>query len=55
MFAVIGFILFVTGIILNLVGKHTDWIIWLVLFGGALACAELIWSWHRGGYYRRAA
>jgi hypothetical protein len=53
--AVLGFILFAIGIILNLVGKHTDWIIWLVLVGGALVCAEVAWGWRRSGYYRRGA
>jgi hypothetical protein len=55
MLAVIGFILFAVGIILKLVDKHLDWIIWLVLIGGALACAEMVWGWHRGGYYRGRA
>jgi hypothetical protein len=55
MLAVIGFILAIIGIILKLVDKHGDWIIWLLLIGLALACAELVWGWHRGGYYRRGA
>jgi hypothetical protein len=54
MLAVIGFILYVIGIILKLVDKHPDWIIWLILVGGALVAADVIWGWHRGGYYHRS-
>ena len=53
MLAVLGFILAVIGIILKLVDKHPDWIVWLLLIGLALVCAEVAWGWHRSGYYGR--
>ena len=53
MLAVLGFVLAVVGMILKLVDKHGNWIIWLLLVGLALVCAEVAWGWHRGGYYRR--
>jgi hypothetical protein len=55
MLAVLGFILAVIGIILKLVDKHGDWIIWLLLIGLALVCAEVAWGWKRSGYYGRRA
>ena len=39
--------------ILKLVDKHGNWIIWLLLTGLALVAAEVAWGWHRSGYYRR--
>jgi hypothetical protein len=52
--AVLGFVLAVVGIILKLVGKHGNWIDWLLLISVALVAAEVAWGWHRGGYYRRS-
>ena len=51
--AVLGFVLAVVGMILKLVDKHGNWIIWLLLIGLALVCAEVAWGWHRSGMYRR--
>jgi len=51
--AVLGFVLAVVGMILKLVDKHGNWIIWLLLVGLALVCAEVAWGWHRSGMYRR--
>jgi hypothetical protein len=53
MLAIIAFILFAVAGILKLVGKHADWILWLVIVGGALVSAEVAWVWNRGGRYRR--
>ena len=53
MLAVLGFFLAVAGMILKLVDKHGNWIIWLLLIGLALVCAEVAWGWHRSGMYRR--
>jgi len=30
-----------------------DWIIWLLLIGLALVCAEVAWGWNRSGRYGR--
>jgi len=55
MIAVIGLILYVIAGILELVNKHLNWVIWLIIIGGALVAIDVIWNWHRAGagYYRR--
>lgn len=54
MLAILGFVLYVIAIILKLVDKHPDWILWLLLVGGALVAAEVAWGWGRAGHsYRR--
>jgi hypothetical protein len=55
MLAVLGFVLFVIAAILKLVDKYPNSILWLVIVGGALVCAEVAWGWHRSGYYRGRA
>ena len=52
--AVLAVVLAVIAAILNLVGKHQDWIIWLLIAAVILVGAEVAWGWHRAGYYRRA-
>lgn len=56
MLAVLGFVLAVIAAILKLTNQHADAIIWLLIVGLALVCAEVAWGWNRGGRtYRRAA
>ena len=57
MLAAIGLVLYVIAAILELVNKHLNWVIWLVIIGGALVAADVIWGWRRAGagYYRRGA
>jgi hypothetical protein len=54
MIAVVGLILYIIAAILELIGKHLDWVIWLVIIGGALVAIDVIWGWRRAGagYYR---
>jgi len=53
--AVAGLILYVIAAILELIGKHLNYVIWLVIIGGALVAIDVIWGWRRAGagYYRR--
>lgn len=55
MAALVGIILFIVAAILKLVNQHLNWIIWLIIIGGILYGAELLWGWRRAGagYYRR--
>ena len=53
MLAVLAFIVFVIAAILKLVGKHADWLIWLLIVGGALISAHGIWGWAGPRYYNR--
>ena len=53
MFAVIGFACGVVAAILKLVDKHPDWIIWLLIIGLIAVAIEVLWGWHRAGYYGR--
>jgi hypothetical protein len=52
MFAVIGFICGVVAAILHLVGTHADAQMWLIIIGLIAVCVEVLWGWHRAGYYR---
>ena len=54
MVAVIGLVLCIIAAILELMGKHLDWVIWLVIIGGGLVAVDVIWGWRRAGagYYR---
>lgn len=51
MLASAGLVLFIVAAILRLVDKHPDWILWLIIIGGILVCAEVAWDWSRT--YRR--
>ena len=53
MFAVIGFICAAVAVILKLVDKHPGWIIWLLVIGLLAVAVEVLWGWHRAGYYGR--
>jgi hypothetical protein len=54
MLAILGAVLYAIGIILKLVDKHPDWIIWLILVGGLLVAVDVAWGWGRAGHtYRR--
>ena len=57
MLAVIAFVFFVIAGILHLVGKHADWILWLIIMGGACISAHGIWGWGfgPGGRWHRGA
>jgi len=54
MIAVVGLILYVIAGILELVNKHLNWVIWLIIIGGALVAIDVVWGWRRAGagYYR---
>lgn len=54
-FAVIGFICGVVAAILKLTDKHAGFITWLLIIGLIAVSVEVLWGWHRGGYYRRPA
>jgi uncharacterized membrane protein len=55
MFAVIAFICGVVAAILKLTNQHLSTITWLLIIGLIAASVELLWSWHRGGYYGHRA
>ena len=52
MLAVAGFVAFVIAAILQLVKSHVDLVIWLVIVGGLLVCAEVAWGWYGRRYPR---
>ena len=52
MFAVIAFICGVVAAILKLVNQHTGTIAWLLVIGLIALAVEVLWGWHRAGYYR---
>jgi high-affinity Fe2+/Pb2+ permease len=52
MLAAIAVVLFIVAAILKLVGKHADWLLWLVIIGGALVSIEVAWFLRRHGWYR---
>jgi hypothetical protein len=51
-FAVVGLICGIVAAVLNLT-NHTGVIIWLLIIAAVCFGIELVWSWHRGGYYHR--
>lgn len=51
MFAVIAFVCGVVAAILKLTNQHADTVAWLVIIGLIAVSAELVWFWHRAGYY----
>jgi hypothetical protein len=53
MLAVLAFVAFVVAGILELTKTHLNVVIWLVIIGGALVAAEVIWGWNRTGRYSR--
>lgn len=55
MFAVIGFICGVVAAILKLTNQHADTVAWLIIIGLIAVAVEVLWGWHRGGYYGRRA
>jgi hypothetical protein len=46
MMAIAGFVAFVVAAVLELVKAHVNAVIWLVIIGGALVCAEVAWGWY---------
>jgi hypothetical protein len=54
MLAVLAFIVFVIAGILKLVGKHADWLAWLLIIGGLLVSAAVAWGWAGPRYYNRS-
>jgi len=54
MLAALGFVAFVIAGILELTKTHRSAVIWLVIAGGLLVAAEVLWGWNRAGRYRRA-
>jgi hypothetical protein len=55
MFAVIAFICGIIAAILKLTNQHTGTIIWELIVGLIAVSAEVLWGWHRAGYYGRGA
>lgn len=55
MFGIIAFIAGIVAAILKLTNQHADTIVWLLIIGLIAASVELLWSWHRGGYYGHRA
>jgi hypothetical protein len=55
MFAVIAFICGFVAAILKLTDKHADSIVWLLIIGLIAVSVEVLFSWHRSGYYGRRA
>jgi hypothetical protein len=55
MLAAIGLVLYIIAAILELTQKHLNYVIWLIIIGGALVAADVIWGWRRAGagYYHR--
>ena len=53
MLAIIGVVLAAIAAILKLVGKHPDWILWLIIIAVILIGAEVAWGWRRSGMYSR--
>jgi hypothetical protein len=43
--AVIGLILYAVAGILELVQQHLNWVIWLLIIGGALVAFDVILGW----------
>jgi hypothetical protein len=46
MLAILAFISFAIAGILELVKTHVDAVIWLIIIGGLLICAEVAWGWY---------
>jgi hypothetical protein len=55
MFAVIAFVCGVVAAILRLTGQHADTQAWLVIIGLIAVSVEVVWGWHRAGYYGHRA
>lgn len=54
MFAVVALICGIVAAILRLTNQHGGTVTWLLIIGLIAAAVELVWFWHRGGYYNRA-
>jgi hypothetical protein len=46
MLAIAGLVAFIIAAILELTKDHLNWVIWLIIIGGILACAHMIWGWY---------
>jgi hypothetical protein len=55
MFAVIAFVCGVVAAILKLTNQHADTVAWLVIIGLIAVSVEVVWGWHRAGYYGHRA
>jgi hypothetical protein len=55
MFAVIAFICGVVAAILKLTNQHGNAIVWLLIIGLIAVAVEVLWGWHRSGYYGHRA
>ena len=53
MLAIVAFVCGVVAAILKLTGQHLDAVTWLLIIGLIAVSAEVLWGWHRGGYYGR--
>ena len=53
MLAILALIVFIVAGILKLVGKHGDWLLWMVILGGILISAHGIWGWAGPRYWNR--
>jgi len=55
MFAVVALVCGIVAAVLKLTNQHGDVVDWLVIIGLIAAAVELVYAWHRGGYYRGRA
>jgi hypothetical protein len=55
MFAVIAFICGIVAAILKLTNQHAGTVAWLVIIGLIAVAVEVVWGWHRAGYYGHRA
>ena len=53
MFAVIALTAGIVAAILKLTGQHADAVTWLLIAGLIAVAVEVLWGWHRAGYYGR--
>jgi hypothetical protein len=55
MLAVAGFILGVIAAFLKATNGNPSIMLWLIIIAVLLACADVAWGVHRGGWYGRRA
>jgi hypothetical protein len=52
-FAVVALICGIVAAILKLTNQHGDTQAWLLIIGLIAVSVEVLWGWHRAGYYHR--
>jgi hypothetical protein len=51
MLAILGFICGIIAAFLKFDTGHQSAMLWFIIIGLLLVAAEMVWGWHRGGYY----